>query len=173
MTCCGLFCGSPDEAKKPTPFVSCDGHIGEQDKKEGRARIPWVWSRKFLQNYQLGEKLGQGSFAVVHEATSLAPPHQSFAVKVVNRRKLSRKQLVDFKDEVQILADLQHESVVRLFELYKESGFFFVVMEKLSGGELFDLLCEIQTYNERDARDAMRVIFGAMAYCHSQRIAHR
>ena len=51
--------------------------------------------------------------------------------------------------------------------------FFFAVMEKLNGGELFDRLCEIKTYNEKDARDAMRIIFEAMAYCHSRQVAHR
>lgn len=117
--------------------------------------------------------LGKGSFAVVHEATRKAPPHDSVAVKVVERTYLGRKQLMSFKDEVQILAGLQHGHIVRIYELYKEPKHFFVVMEKLEGGELFDRLCEIQTYCEKDARDAMRVVFDAVAYCQSQRVAHR
>ena len=117
--------------------------------------------------------LGKGSFAVVHEGTQLTPPHQSYAIKVVQRRNLTRKQLVAFKDEVQILADMKHDNIVRLYSLFKEPGYFFVVMEKLAGGELFDRLCEIQTYNEKNARDAMKTILEAMAYCHAHNVAHR
>ena len=130
MTCCGFFCSDPLEAKKkPGAFTCYNGQVNDDEPQppvQTRAKIPWVWSRKFHQSYQMGEKLGEGSFAVVHEGTSLIPPHESFAIKVVNRRNLNRKQLVDFKDEVQILAQIQHQSVVRMYELYKEPEYFFV-----------------------------------------------
>lgn len=170
MTCFGVFCrpGS-SEGSKHGAYVPYDHGDGERP----RAKIPWVWSRKFHQNYQLGQVLGHGSFAVVHEGTRTLLPHESFAIKVVQRNRLSHKQVVAFKDEVQILADLQHDNIVRLFELYKEPGHFFVVMEKLEGGELFDRLCEISTYNEKNARDAMRIILEAVAYCHAHKVAHR
>lgn len=180
MICFDIFCSHSsleDTCTKRGAFVSIDSPATANDEQQvprrARARIPWIWSHKFLQRYQLGQKLGQGSFAVVYEGTSLSPPHQSFAVKVISRRNLKRKQLVDFKDEIGILADIQHDHIVQLYELYKDPEHFFVVMEKLEGGELFDRLCEIKTYNEKDARDAMRIIFEAMAYCHARNIAHR
>ena len=175
MACFGIFCGDPSETRKPQSFVSTETFISTDTLPEERRRapIPWVWSKEFHENYQLGETLGQGSFAVVYEGTHLQPPYDTVAVKVIHRRNLSKKQIIDFKDEVQILADLQHHSIVRLYELYKDPHYFFAVMEKLNGGELFDRLCEIKTYNEKDARDAMRIIFEAMAYCHSRQVAHR
>jgi len=134
--------------------------------------IPWVWSRTFHQTYQLGPQLGQGAHAVVHEALQLGT-NDCFAIKIIERQRLCRKQLVAFKNEVQILANLQHPNILKLVELYKDPRYFFVVLEKLNGGELFDRLCQKQTYSEADARDLCRTIFQAVAYCHKHKIVHR
>jgi len=144
---------------------------GNNDCAKGR--IPWVWSRTFHENYQLGRVLGQGAFSIVHEATYRRPPHDSYAIKIIDRNKLSRQDVTSFKDEVQILSDLRHENIIRLYEIYKAPYYFFVVLEKLDGGELFDRLCEKHTYVECDARNVCKTVFDAMAFCHGHNVAHR
>lgn len=144
--------------------------------------IPWVTSRSFYQSYIIGELLGSGAFAVVHDAIERRkePKQQrqhisSYAVKIIDRARLHSKQQVEhFQNEIQIMASLSHhESIIRLHEIYKDSRYFFLVMEKLEGGELFDRLCSVTTYNEKTARDAMKIVFEAVAYCHGKKIAHR
>ena len=83
------------------------------------------------------------------------------------------KLTCSFNDEVQIMLDLQHQHIIHLHELYKNSEYFFLVMEKLNGGELFDRLCQKEVFTEKEARDTMRTILDAIAYCHDQGIAHR
>ena len=51
------------------------------------------------------------------------------------------------------------------------SPFLFVrymVMEVMSGGELFDRIVEKEMYTEREARDAVRQIAGALCYLHDK-----
>ena len=81
--------------------------------------------------------------------------------------------LRSFNDEVQIMSDLQHDHIIHLHELYKNKEYFFLVMEKLNGGELFDRLCQKEMFTEKEARDVMRTVFDAIAYCHEQGVAHR
>jgi len=158
--------------------------------QHSRSYIPWVWSKQFHETYQLGGILGRGAFAVVHNATTVVPPppldhdddnnhhqqhqqQQSYAIKVFQRIRMTRQDLSNFSNEVQILLDLRHEHIVRLHELYKTPDYFFVVMEKLDGGELFDRLCEKEYFSEMEARNICRTVFDAVAYLHAQKIAHR
>ena len=135
--------------------------------------IPWVRSKCFHQKYLAGPELGSGAFSTVYECTENSPPHQVYAVKVVEGTRMSRKKLIAFKNEIEILADLKHSGVVRLHECYKEPGYFFVVQKKLDGGELFDKLCQETLFSEMHARDIMRAILEATAYCHQRKVAHR
>lgn len=48
-----------------------------------------------------------------------------------------------------------------------------MVMELMTGGELFDRIVEKEHYSEKEASDTMRPIVDAMRYCHSMGIAHR
>lgn len=176
IACLSVCNGNQSEANKRSGFVAFppdDPCRPIELPPPTTATVPWVRSRSFFQSYQLGEVLGQGTFSTVYEATQILPPNKPFAVKVVQRSRMNRKQMIDFKDEVQILASLNHKGIVRLYELYKEPDSFLVVQEKMDGGELFDRLVEMKTYREIDARDAMRSILEAVAYFHSHRVAHR
>jgi calcium/calmodulin-dependent protein kinase (CaM kinase) II len=47
------------------------------------------------------------------------------------------------------------------------------VTEYLSGGELFDAICDKEIYLEGDARKVMRCMTEAIAHCHSRGVLHR
>lgn len=46
-------------------------------------------------------------------------------------------------------------------------------MELLTGGELFDRICEKERYSEREARQVMFLMTNAIAYAHSKGVVHR
>ena len=48
-----------------------------------------------------------------------------------------------------------------------------MVSELLSGGELFDSICERDFYTEGDARRVMRTVAESIRYCHSRNVVHR
>jgi len=48
-----------------------------------------------------------------------------------------------------------------------------MVMELMTGGELFDRIVEKEHYSEKEAADTIRPIVDAIRYCHSMGIAHR
>jgi calcium/calmodulin-dependent protein kinase I len=75
--------------------------------------------------------------------------------------------------EVEILGQLDHPNVVKLYEVFDEDDHLYLVMELLEGGELFDRIVEKEFYNEKEASDTIRPIIDAIRYCHSIGVIHR
>ena len=96
-----------------------------------------------------------------------------FAVKCVNRSKLTEEDTAALLDEVAILKELRHAHIIRLYDFFEEPGNYYLVMEKMTGGELFDRVVAKAYYNEKEARDTCRIILEAVGYCHRHNIAHR
>jgi len=59
-----------------------------------------------------------------------------------------------------------------LIDFFDEKDCYFIVMELMSGGDLFDRIGKKKTYSEADARDLVVKMLKAVAYCHARKIAH-
>lgn len=98
---------------------------------------------------------------------------ESFAIKIVTKSKLTEEDETALKDEISVLSELQHKNIIRLYDVFDEKEFYYLVTEKMTGGELFDRIVQKSYYNEKEARDTCKVLFDAMGYCHKKKIAHR
>ncbi len=72
-----------------------------------------------------------------------------------------------------ILRSLDHPNIVKVVDFFEEALFFYVVLEFLSGGELFDRLMEKAVYTEGEARDLAVILLETLKYCHDRDIVHR
>jgi len=122
--------------------------------------------------YDIKDKLGTGSFATVKRATRKADGKQ-FAIKVIKKAKLNEAELEVVHDEVEIMHKIQHKHCVKLYEIFETSKRIYMVMELLTGGELFERIIKKGSYSEREASDLMRDLGSAMEYLHSIGIVHR
>jgi len=75
--------------------------------------------------------------------------------------------------EVDILSQLDHPNVVKLYEIFDEDDCIYLVLEIMHGGELFERIVEKESYTEKEASDTIRPIVDAIRYCHSIGIIHR
>ncbi|CAK9072554.1 Calcium/calmodulin-dependent protein kinase type 1 (CaM kinase I) (MnCaMKI) [Durusdinium trenchii] len=75
--------------------------------------------------------------------------------------------------EMQILHDLEHPNIVKLYETYRSKKNVYLVMELMTGGEMFDRIVEKEHYEESMARRDLTVIARALEYCHQNYIVHR
>lgn len=128
--------------------------------------------KKFKDLYSRRAKLGEGAFSVVIEAVRKTN-NKSYAIKIVTKSKLSIEDEQALKDEIQVLNELKHENIIQLYDVFDERSFIYLVTELMSGGELFDRIVSKAFYNEKEARDLCKILFEAIAYCHSKRVAHR
>ncbi|KAJ3059902.1 hypothetical protein HDU98_004082 [Podochytrium sp. JEL0797] len=75
--------------------------------------------------------------------------------------------------EIQILARVRHENIVQLYEMFAIENKIYLVMEIVTGGELFDEIVKRGKYSETDTARIVHKILGAVEYLHSNDIAHR
>ena len=80
---------------------------------------------------------------------------------------------IALQTEVDILSQLDHPNVVKIFEIFDEKDCSYLVLELLAGGELFDRIVEKEHYSEKEAADTIRPIVDAIRYCHTLGIIHR
>ena len=70
-------------------------------------------------------------------------------------------------------SQLEHPNVVNLIAFYEDDTKFYLVMELMTGGELFQRIVQKSKYTESEARDLVRTLTMAVNYCHEQGVMHR
>lgn len=128
----------------------------------------------FRELYTLSDVLGSGAFSTVRAATHRRFPDKEFAVKCVEKKKLSEDDVNALRDEVEILSGLRRcKYIIRLYDFFEEPNDFYLVLETMYGGELFDRIVERSYYNEKEARMTCKILLEAVDYCHERKVAHR
>ncbi|KAG2493172.1 hypothetical protein HYH03_008594 [Edaphochlamys debaryana] len=123
--------------------------------------------------YELGETLGQGSFGVVHAATHRTTG-QAVAVKSIRKSLLRPEDVGKLRREVEILHHLAgHPNISLLLGVHEDPTHLHLVLELYQGGDLYDAIIAVGRHSERAAADMMRVVLGAVSYCHAMGVAHR
>jgi len=129
--------------------------------------------KRFEELYRLKGVLGTGAFSTVRMGYHRSNRDKTYAVKCVNRKKLTVEDEAALLDEVSILKEMKHLHIIRLFDFFKDPTIYYLVMEEMTGGELFDRIVAKAYYNEREARDTCMIVIDAVGYMHKNNVAHR
>ncbi len=124
-------------------------------------------------DYILDELLGRGGMGVVFAARHRFID-QKYAIKILAPELLTERNWLRFQREAQSLAKLNHESIVRIFNMGidKESCPYYV-MEFLKGETLADRLHRLGPMSVEEALDCFIAIASALQVAHKQQIIHR
>jgi len=121
--------------------------------------------------YDLKDVLGTGAFSQVRLAESKEDGHMH-AIKIIDKKALRGKE-DSLENEIRVLKRLDHKNVVKLLEAYESRTCVYLVMELVTGGELFDRIVEKGSYSEKDAADLIKQVLSAVAYMHEEGVVHR
>jgi len=118
--------------------------------------------------------IGKGSFAKVY-LVKRKTDGVNLAVKTFDKAALLKqdKAKASLISEINIMRRLDHESIIKLHDVYESENHVYLVQEVLHGGELFDRIVKKGQYTERDACTLMTKLLSALAYMHSRGIMHR
>jgi len=122
--------------------------------------------------YDIKEQLGKGSFATVKRAVRKSD-HKHFAVKIIKKNKLNPEELLVVHDEVEIMHKINQQNCVQLYEMFETSKKLYMVLELLTGGELFDRIVAKGSYSELEASQLIRDVLTAINYLHGIGVVHR
>jgi len=123
--------------------------------------------------YGVVGRLGSGGFATVFEAIhpSLG---QHVALKMLSHALvLDPKFREHFDREARLIARLDHEGIVRVLDVEECYGTRFIVMEKLLGSELEEVIRTDIRLDWDTIRGVLLQTAAALAYSHSRGIVHR
>lgn len=127
---------------------------------------------KKVGKYELGRVLGSGAFSTVK--LGMDDNGRQVAVKVIEKEQVIREKLEEqLKLEISIMRSLNHPNIVRLFDVLQTSNNIYIILELVTGGELFDRIVSARRFNEPTARRYFQQIVVALQFCHAQGIAHR
>eukprot|EP01132_Coremiostelium_polycephalum_P006625 gene6625-8197_t len=155
---------NPKKGSEKISFIYQDCNEEKKEVEEGGPQ----------EKYDLREILGTGNFAsvrlAVHKQTG-----QTFAMKVIDKKKMSmtsqRKDAL--MDEVNVLTKVNHRNIISIKELFETQKHLYLVLELVTGGELFDRIIAETKFPENTCRFILKQLCDAVHYLHSKGIAHR
>ncbi|XP_066557901.1 death-associated protein kinase 2 isoform X2 [Amia ocellicauda] len=125
--------------------------------------------------YEIGEELGSGQFAIVKCCVEKSSG-QEYAAKFIKKRQSrgSRRGVrrEEIEREVSILQQTQHPNIVTLHDVFENRTDVVLILELVSGGELFDFLAQKESLSEEEATQFIKQILDGVHYLHSRKIAH-
>ncbi|XP_059384364.1 calcium/calmodulin-dependent protein kinase type 1D-like isoform X3 [Carassius carassius] len=140
----------------------------EMGRKEGD--YGWKKSTDNIQDvFEFMEVLGSGAFSEVFMVKE-RKTGKLFALKCVKKKN---KRDVNLENEIAVLRKIKHDNVVCLEDFYESRTHYYLVMQLVSGGELFDRILDRGMYSEADASLVIRQVLEAVSYLHKNGIVHR
>uniref|UniRef100_A0AAY4CM64 Doublecortin-like kinase 3 n=1 Tax=Denticeps clupeoides TaxID=299321 RepID=A0AAY4CM64_9TELE len=121
--------------------------------------------------YDIGGVIGDGNFAEVRVCV-VRQTGRTCAMKVVDKAKLQGRDHM-IHNEVALLASLRHPRLVRLLRSHHTHAHVYMLMELVTGGDLFDAIARNVKFSEVCAAGMVRDISEGLKFIHNRRIAHR
>jgi eukaryotic-like serine/threonine-protein kinase len=127
---------------------------------------------KIIGGYEIGATLGVGGMGVVYKATDLKLK-RTVALKLIRTGSdASPDEMVRFRGEAEMVAQLQHPNIVHIYEIGMHEGQAFIVFEYVDGGNLADRI-QGKPQPPRQAAEMAETLARAMHAAHQQHIIHR
>lgn len=127
-----------------------------------------IKDKSFEDTYTISKELGCGAtskvFKCIHNGTG-----QAWAVKIINKNV--EKKVI--RTEIGVLLKIQHPNVIRMKDIYETQSQIYIVLELVTGGELFDRVVSRGHYSEKDAAKAVKEMLIAVKYLHDNGVIHR
>lgn len=94
-------------------------------------------------------------------------------MKILEKSKVPPAEEEKFIAEINVLKQLDHPHILRLYEFYQDKKNYYIIMELCTGGELFDQIIEKGSFSEKEAAVVMKELLSAIRYAHNHKIVHR
>jgi serine/threonine protein kinase len=123
--------------------------------------------------YELGRTLGEGTFGKVKHAVNFETNEQ-VAIKVLDKEKIQKQNMgSQIKKEISIMKMVRHKYIVGMKEVLASKTKIFIVLELVTGGELFDKIVSVGKLAEDAALFYFRQLVEGVEYCHKMGVCHR
>jgi len=143
----------------PMPMFKCYSTIASED---------------IYNYYVFKSKIGEGYFSKVKLGYKISEGESSqYAIKIISKSKVDITLHKDFLNELSILKNLDHPYIIKLYEVYSDKYNYYLVMELLTGGDVFSRINSEKLLSEKFISQILYKLISAINYCHAIGICHR
>lgn len=123
--------------------------------------------------YILLETIGHGSFGKVKRAIH-RDSRRVFAIKIMEKESILQSKVdTQVRKETMIMTTLDHPNVVKMYQAMTTISKVVIVMELVTGGELYHEILRHKRLTEDSARHYYRQLIEGLHHCHSHGVYHR
>lgn len=133
----------------------------------GRALKSGVFGR-----FRILGQVGRGGMGVVLKAQDDRDPEPVAVKLLIGSGGATVKDIERFKKEAAIMAQIRHDNIVQIYDVGREKGLDFIVMEFIDGISLAEMLDEKLPSIEETVSTGVDMC-GALQFIHSRGIFHR
>lgn len=130
-------------------------------------------SQRKIGKFVATEIIGHGGYSIVYKGF-----HENLKIPVVikmMRHDLAMDEdfLANFRNEAHIISSLNHESIIRIYDIEEIYKTVFIVMECIEGESLKDRLKRDKVISQGEIVDFLLKILHGLHYAHKKGIIHR
>lgn len=124
-------------------------------------------------SYETSKTLGTGALGTVVLGKKINS-EKLHAIKSLSKKNILRSQMgSQVKKEISIMKSLEHPHIVHIYEVLSSAEYIYMVMDYVSGGELYTKIARGGELGNAECRRYVRQLCSALDYCHSRNICHR
>ena len=132
-----------------------------------------IQNKSLFDKYEVKQKIGKGKFGLVKFGIN-KETKKPVAIKIMAKKNMDKSDLELAKVEIDILKIGQHPNIIKLYDIYENENYIYIIMEYCSGGDLLSYF-EYNEYElpEEKVCEIIHKLSMAIYYLHSYGIVHR
>jgi len=132
-----------------------------------------VQNKSLFDKYEVKQKIGKGKFGLVKSGIN-KETKKPVAIKIMAKKNMDKSDMELAKVEIDILKIAQHPNIIKLYDVFENENYIYIIMEYCSGGDLLSYF-EYHEYELPEAKvcEIVHKLSMAVYYLHSYGIVHR
>ena len=132
-----------------------------------------IQNKSLFDKYEVKQKVGKGKFGLVKYGIN-KETKKPVAIKIMAKKNMDKSDMELAKVEIDILKIGQHPNIIKLYDVFENENYIYIIMEYCSGGDLLSYF-EYYEYElpETKVCEIIHKLSMAIYYLHSYGIVHR
>lgn len=128
---------------------------------------------RIIGKYIIQDLLGQGAWSIVYKGIH-AELKMPVAIKMLKHNMAMEHESVEaFENEAKIIAQLNHENIVKIYDIEKRYKTVFLIMEFFDGVSLAEILTGAKRLPVADALEILVQVCNGLGFAHEHGIIHQ